>query len=1117
MTRKLQHLFSRATLLLLLFFVSGVTFAQDYNQTIKLEIEGEGSADFEYNDVDGSVKNGTLNVGENHFNIKEDMSYGFPIYIINVYPKAASGYKLSKIYEKQSDFDNWTEKPEWITEVENNGFYPRLIFDPNQKISFKIVFEKTEEDVQPTQTYTVDVVGQGTVDYSYTSESGDVKTGTFVPGEAVGFDNMSMGAAYIIDITPKPAEGYKFAGMKMNGEEVADALQQYNEIGMVTLETAATDVKLEVTFKEDVPEYNVIYTVTVEGEGTADYRYYYDDGTNPFAEAKGTFEIGVATGLNPKLMGSNYGVDIYPKPAEGYKFVNALVNGTEVKNAVSKYEDFGYFPVNSSEKEIALHLVYEKEAVENPYTYTVTIEGEGSVDYYYLVDKTLAEVRGTIEPGVPLPANPIPSVGINFTPNPAEGYEFTAAYVDGVEDEDAKGQIEMFGYFNVIPQSSEVNVKIVFTKTVELPEEYDMIVNYTQEGEGQVDYFYFIIGTESASGPLAEGLNVFPEMFKSSSVGYNLTLTPKPAQGYELEGLYVNDKKVTVGGSGYRYTTKVDKETVNVKAVFRLPAATLVYEAETAEGKISVTDAEGNVLESGSECAVGANVSIVVTPTSGYVLKSLKAGETELTVGEPVDGTYTVPYTMVEGENKIVAEFETTLEPDMYVNLTVEEGEGHIEYWYYLAEPLDATQEGIFSEGLNKLYNMYYSKISNYSVYVTVVPAEGYTLKSLYIGQTDYSAWYGPNEEFSLMSTSKGDTYEIKVKFEKEAEKADMIVNYTQEGNGNMSYFYYTDDADATGYMEEGSNEFWDMYLDSYGNYKMYLTATPEEGSILKSLTVDGVDKTAEYNESGNLMLTSTGGQTFDVKAVFEGEEPEPTGHKVVIRANGDIEYHIKFSNTAEQKQEFYYVSDKDTTVYLPDNAFCGWNYTYNPNFTVKNLLINGEPLLEPTFTVTSDLEISLDYVETGYYELEFEQPENGEIIVEYQVYDMEVYDYVYVPYEAGLTLQTGTGYRVTYIADEDSYIANVKVNGEEVMTSTIEDPVYEFVYEENVWGPVSFEAEILTEISVDEVAAEPVQMTVYSVDGVLVRSCLAKDAKEAVEGLAKGLYIVNGQKVVVK
>ena len=52
---------------------------------------------------------------------------------------------------------------------------------------------------------------------------------------------------------------------------------------------------------------------------------------------------------------------------------------------------------------------------------------------------------------------------------------------------------------------------------------------------------------------------------------------------------------------------------------------------------------------------------------------------------------------------------------------------------------------------------------------------------------------------------------------------------------------------------------------------------------------------------------------------------------------------------------------------------------------------------------------------------------------------------------------------------------------------------------------------------SVDGVYAEPVQMYVYSVDGMLIRSCMAKSVDEAVDGLAQGLYIVNGEKVLVE
>lgn len=1415
MTRKLQHLLSRATLLLLLFFVSGVTYAQ-IAATVKCEIRGDGSANL--NGLNNDFTNFDFPIVSGETYTFEQL-YGIPGNNTAITIGSIQGTLVDILVDGEHNEYSWSR-------FQSSGGYSAsllLTAENNYYAELTLVFEGGEEpEVTATQTYTVNVVGSGTVDYSYTSESGEVKTGTFVPGEATALDNMSMGAAYIIDITPKPDEGYKFAGMTMNGEEVADALQQYEELGMVTLETSAAEVNLEVTFKEDVPEYNVTYTVTVEGEGTVDYSYYID-GSDTWEKATGTFDLGVATGLNPKKIGPNYGVDIYPKPAEGYKFVKATVNGEEKTDALSKYDSFKFFPVNSDAKEIALHLVFEKEVAEAPYTYTLTVEGEGTVRYDYWNPETNSMVEGAFEPGVALPVYS-DQYGISVYPEPAEGYVFKAAYLNDVELTEAPGQYETFNYFAAIPTAAENNLKVVFEKaggvvedydmivnyevegegsvgyfyfvqgmetaegnlvvgdnvfpvmyksmssgynvtftpvaaegytfkalyvngnevsvgssgykykttvdqetvnvkavfvandydmlvnlTVEgkgsvgysylasetetatgtlnvgenklsmfktsegysitlspeaedgfeldalyvndsevtltadgdyvytttaasetvnvrvvfapasgtedydmlvtyevegegsvgyfyyvqgmetaegnlavgenvfpvmyksgsfgyavtftpvaaegykfkalyingtevdaesgyryttkvdrenvsvkavfeseLPEDYDMIVNYEVEGEGQLKYFYFVQGMETAEGYLAVGQNVFPVMYKNSSVGYAVTFTPEPANGNVLKALYINGTEVNVG-SDYRYTTKVDQETVNVKAVFGAPAATLTFEAEAEGGKVAVTDAEGNALESGNEYPVGTVVNIAVTPAENFALKALTVNGTEVAAGEPVDGTYNVSYTLVEGDNNIVAEFETTLEPDMYVNLTIEGGEGHVEYWYYLTEPLDAIQEGVFNEGVNKLYNIYYSSFTYYSIRVTVVPAEGYTLKSLYIGQTDYSAWYGANEEFSLMSTSQGDTYELTVTFEKEAEKADMIVNYSQEGNGRLSYYYYTDDADASGYMNDGANEFWDMYCDSYGNYKMYLTAVPEDGSVLKSLTVDGVDKTAEYNESGNLMLTSTGGQTYDVKAVFEEEAQEPTGHKVVIKANGDVEYYIKFSNTEAQRQEFYYVLDKDTTVYLPDNAFCAWNYTYNSNFTVKGLVINGEPLLEPSFYVNSDLEISLDYVVKDYFELEYDKPENGEVIVEYQVWDMDVKDYVYVPYEAGMPLETGTGYRVTYVADENSYIASIKVNGEVVMTSTVEEPVYEYTYEGKVWGQTVFEAEILSEISVDEVAAEPVQMTVYSVDGVLVRSCLAKDAKEAVEGLEKGLYIVNGQKILVK
>ena len=51
---------------------------------------------------------------------------------------------------------------------------------------------------------------------------------------------------------------------------------------------------------------------------------------------------------------------------------------------------------------------------------------------------------------------------------------------------------------------------------------------------------------------------------------------------------------------------------------------------------------------------------------------------------------------------------------------------------------------------------------------------------------------------------------------------------------------------------------------------------------------------------------------------------------------------------------------------------------------------------------------------------------------------------------------------------------------------------------------------------SVNDTSADPVEMHVYSVDGRLMKSCMARTPQEAATGLPDGIYIVNGQKVVV-
>ena len=147
-----------------------------------------------------------------------------------------------------------------------------------------------------------------------------------------------------------------------------------------------------------------------------------------------------------------------------------------------------------------------------------------------------------------------------------------------------------------------------------------------------------------------------------------------------------------------------------------------------------------------------------------------------------------------------------------------------------------------------------------------------------------------------------------------------------------------------------------------------------------------------------------------------------------------------------------------------------------------------------------------------------YDEPEGGEIIIEvYDYFDMNIGDYTARPYETGEPIATGTKYRVTFYADEEYALTGAYVNDEKVFEAPATDEAAEFGYTGTVWGETNFRMETVLINSVDGVYAEPVQMYVYSVDGMLIRSCMAKSVDEAVDGLAQGLYIVNGEKVLVE
>lgn len=356
-------------------------------------------------------------------------------------------------------------------------------------------------------------------------------------------------------------------------------------------------------------------------------------------------------------------------------------------------------------------------------------------------------------------------------------------------------------------------------------------------------------------------------------------------------------------------------------------------------------------------------------------------------------------------------------------------------------------------------------------------------------------------------------------------EEYDMAINLTVEGGeAEVSYWYYKADPldeKQEGVLAAGMNYLDNMWNSTSNHYHIYLAATAADGYAVKEVYVD--EFPTSYSPDNIAIQRENSGTEVNVRVVCEETLPEGY-HTITLKSTGieGLTYFINVPNEEMTQTVAHFSGDEDVVVPIHDGGYFTWNYSASLDYTVRGLLVDGKPLEEvsddgQTYVVTSDVVLSLDYLPTDYCEFSCVEPEGGNIIIEYQEYDINIYDYVWLPLEEGMPVVTGTEYRATFETDEDYALTAVYVDGEKVFEADAADEEYEYTYEGVAWASVELKMETVALASVGELSSEPVKMDVYSIDGVLVRSCVAETIDEAVNGLAQGLYIVNGQKVVVR
>ena len=413
--------------------------------------------------------------------------------------------------------------------------------------------------------------------------------------------------------------------------------------------------------------------------------------------------------------------------------------------------------VKTNQKGSIAPAVIRKVKIVSPDRYRITLEkeGEGTLELEGHQEATSVEVEKWTE------------LTVMAAADESKGYELTAL---------TAGDINLLKQENKFEVTGAVTVKATFIKKT-------FAVETTKEGEGTVT----ITG--------ADNLAAVP-------YGTELTVTATPAEGYDLTALTAGDIDLLKQDNKF-----VVKGAVTVTATFTLK--TFAVET-TQEGKGTVTIAGAASL---AAVPYGTELTVTATPSEGYTLKALTAGDIDL----------------LKQENKFVVKEAVTVKATFTLKTfaveTTQEGEGTVTI-----------------AGADNLAAVPYG--TELTVTATADESKGYALTALTAGDIDLLR---QENKFVV----KG-AVTVKATFTQKT----FAVETTKEGEGTVT-IAGADNLAAVPYGTE-----------------LTVTATADEGYELKELKANNVDIKATKTFTVTAATTVTA--VFEKKQGGETPTPQP-------------------------------------------------------------------------------------------------------------------------------------------------------------------------------------------------------------------------------------------------
>ena len=483
-------------------------------------------------------------------------------------------------------------------------------------------------------------------------------------------------------ITFTPDDGYRIKSVKIGNTDVTSNVSNNS----YTISSINSDTTVEVEF-EVIPPTTYTLSIKVTGNGKATYE-----------------STDVRSTTTAFIVNEGTSVTISFTPDEGYRIKSVKVGDTDVTSSISNNP----YTISSINSDTTVGV--EFEAIP-PTTYTLSIKATGNGKATY----GETDVRDNTST---FTVNEGTTVTITFTPD--DGYRIKSVKVGNT---DVTFSVSNNSY-TISSINSDTTVEVEFE--VIPPTTYTLSIKAT--GNGKATY---------GSTDVRNNTSTF-----TVNKGTSATITFTPDDGYRIKSVKVGSTDVTSSISNNSYIISSISGNTTVEVEFEVIPPTTYTLSIKATGNGKVTYGSTDVRNNTSTFTVnnGTSATITFTPDNGYRIKSVKVGSTDVT-SSISNNSYII--SSISGNTTVEVEFEV-IPPTTYTLSIKATGNGKVTYGS--TDVRNNTSTFTVNKGT--------------SATITFTPDNGYRIKSVKNGNTDVTSSVSGNQ-YTISSINSDTTIEV--------------------------------------------------------------------------------------------------------------------------------------------------------------------------------------------------------------------------------------------------------------------------------------------------------------------------------------------------------------------